>query len=99
MKEAIEKAIEGGWKPRGVEIKEWSSKENVFNLIPWQEVTSDPLFFQCLGKSFGWEKCTMYSFSTGKVYSENQWLYEIHRFIDHLASGKDAELFFKELLQ
>ena len=74
-----------------------------------QEALLDPAFWQALGKARGWQtscfhldesgryeayrhtaKCGV---STAKSYWELQW----HRFIDHLAEGKDAESFFKGL--
>lgn len=55
MKKAIKKAIDGGWRPRGVAIHEWSSFESMVSLIPWQEIVSDPNFWKCLGKAEGWK--------------------------------------------
>lgn len=53
----------------------------------------DPTFWQSLGKAMGW----------GHIHGEFcdcpgfVWLEEWHRFIDHLAKGKDAESFFSNL--
>lgn len=48
----------------------------------------NPLFWQSLGKAMGWYKGDL-----GRDEWEKQW----HYFIDHLAEGKDAESFFKDL--
>ena len=59
--------------------------------IHYTQITSDPLFWQALGKARGW----------GDFLNETDgrpaWIDRWHRFIDHLASGKDAEGFFKNL--
>jgi hypothetical protein len=52
------------------------------------EVFLDPSFWQALGKARGWAPET----------EEKQWLYYWHRFIDHLAEGKDLESFFADLI-
>lgn len=99
---ATQKSIEGGWKPRGVDIKEWSSFKNMMSLIPWHELTSDPLFWQSLGKAEGdgvsergTPTVSVMSYHGKMMYS---WQVRWHRFIDHLASSQDAESFFKSIL-
>lgn len=87
MKEAIEKAIEGGYDKEGL------------NYLP--EVNFlDIDFWKCLGKALNWKNLQwkkMYGdFVPG--YQTKRWHYEWHRFIDHLAEGKDPEVFFKNLL-
>ena len=103
MKNAIEKAIEGGWN------KEKFSAEHI-NLrvvntetgsidMPLDCVFLDPEFWRCLGKAMVWPKeSSELNVVTGSTNGRENWLYYWHRFIDHLASGKDAESFFKELL-
>lgn len=122
MKEAIQKAIEGGYVNQMI----YNHYDN--NMISYLNfsylVFLDPLFWQCLGKSLGWkgekirmcvgcgvalkwnEDPTMNGKHGGRKGCgsdieeyEGQWLIEWHMFIDHLASGKDADLFFKELPQ
>lgn len=52
----------------------------------WPEVALiDPLFWQSLGKAMGWSP----------MYGE--WKTKWHRFIDHLAEGKDINSFFENL--
>lgn len=155
---AIKKAIEGGY-PIG-----WSDNFGAYmadnknskgeitggHLISNQQVFLDPLFWQSLGKSMGWDKSNRELY-TGKYAHKNlgllcicghtlgahsaesttksqpcfiqdsikdiqcdcekfkktpfqfaesnpEWKELWYRFIDHLAEGKDAESFFKELL-
>jgi hypothetical protein len=67
----------------------------------------DPLFWQSLGKALGWKhmcseqnKYCAYSVKHDvECIYHKQWLYHWHRFIDHLASGKDINSFFEELLK
>lgn len=65
-----------------------------------EELLLDPSFWQSLGKALGWrdysnadlcrECVTKYSPMSG-------WRAYWHRFIDHLADGKSAELFFESI--
>jgi len=100
--ETIKKAIEGGWKNKIKQATPILSRR--FGLKTAQEmyfmwVFSDPSFWQCLGKAMGWE--IMYrpykSGSTRNFDAIQGWLYQWHRFIDHLAEGGTAEEFFKEI--
>ena len=69
----------------------------------WERFTSDPLFWQSLGKALGWD----YSEKKDRVYYwmedidecqyNDRWRNEWHRFVDTLAEGKSTEDFFKEL--
>lgn len=49
-KTAIEKAIEGKWKPPSS-----VSAEGLLRDFEWQIFALDPLFFQALGKALGWD--------------------------------------------
>lgn len=94
METAIKKAMEGGY-PQASYLK-----QEIFLL--------DPLFWQALGKGCGWTSiCNV----CRKIYVDecfinhvgqpigSVWKYNWHRFIDHLAEGKDAESFFTSLLE
>ena len=118
MKEIIKLAIEGGYSAPAVEstIKFWEEDKNnpeeAESYAYWVVMQSvlNPKFWECLGKSLGWEKWTCHS--CGEKYlgdklcpkckfgkaTRKDWTHHWHRFIDHLASEKDPELFFKELL-
>lgn len=104
IEQAIKKAIEGGYKApccnRDIKLAEHLT-ENL------NMVFLDPLFWQCLGKAMGWDgsgecNCDMREGIHHDQCPANDfknWLYHWHRFIDHLAEGKDAESFFKELFE
>lgn len=100
MEEAIKKAIKGG-----------------YTTFTWQDVQDgdgsdvllDPAFWQCLGKSLGWNEvhyihCPAIDYhgysNPGECTcsARYEWKAKWHSFIDHLASGEDADSFFKELL-
>lgn len=85
IEQAIQKAIEGGY---GKGREDFIRKLPEFAL---SQVWLDPLFWQALGKSLGWDE----DISEG---NNPEWQAYWHQFIDHLASGKDAESFFAGLL-
>lgn len=72
----------------------------------------DPLFWQALGKAMGAEgtvcildgseieknKCILNGHYDWDCDFIPVWKWEWHRFIDHLASGGDAETFFADLI-
>ena len=72
------------------------------------DVLLDPLFWQALGKAMGWDDIVHIG-QKGNVLKiinnghhceglcRNGWKWHWHQFISHLAEGKDAESFFKEL--
>jgi len=107
--ETIKKAIEGGYKlpekyivnKDTIEIKLWNGGDDT----EWtpKNIYLDPLFWQSLGKSLGWDKKAKKGyvrFCDIKDESGNTqfyWNYMWHRFIDSLASGKSIEEFFNEL--
>lgn len=86
MKEAIQKAIEGGYDHDYTFLVDMMEgrKDTMFLL--------DPLFWQALGKAKGWDD------DEGNIWGGKRWLGFWHDFIDHLAEGKPAEDFFTNLL-
>lgn len=69
----------------------------------WQMV-SKPLFWQALGNSLGWfypdgRSVAKYTNNDPKRTQKDMWLWHWHRFIDHLAEGKDIDIFFNDLLK
>lgn len=96
IQQAIEKAESSGY------VAEWRKWKGTIN-----EAFLDPLFWQSLGKAMGWEEKDKEMKKTfllvgGKNEEDmaavwREWFHQWHRFIDHLAEGKDAESFFKEL--
>lgn len=111
MEEAIKKAIEAGYIGTQVTEKTWSGiNTDTLKKFP-QLVLLDPLFWQALQKtqpSWRRKKATNGK-EVGKIVLRSPfgyaldknvewWEYTMHRFIDHLAQGKSADSFFKDLL-
>lgn len=100
MKEAIQKAIEGGYKATTTwkntfthDVEERANTASVILL--------DSLFWQALGRALGWPKKAEPKESKGSIVNllfETHWRYQWHLFIDHLASGESTEEFFTTLL-
>ena len=84
IQEAITKAIEGGWMNK-------VTTEYGYSDTRWQIITSDPLFWQSLGKAMGWRQ------DEDQWGDRAEWASQLHRFIDHLIEGKTPEQFFEEL--
>lgn len=92
IKDAITKAIEGGYKT------------GTLGAFGWERMVLDPLFWQSLGKAMGWgKKCFCQKIREmchprceEEGYAEG-WEIQWHRFIDHLAENKSAESFFETL--
>lgn len=75
------------------------------------EVVLDRFFWQALGKGLGWKAecyiCGAREEDGHKIYcsrmgwsgivDKNTWRFYWHRFIDHLADGKDINSFFEEI--
>lgn len=113
IEQAIKEAVKGGWVPKNLES--WNKRpsdtaEALHFLYPTAEALVqsgrlsewflDPAFWQALGKARGLHHD--YHMEAGeRVYAGHtgKWKAEWHRFIDHLAEGKSAEDFFKELLK
>lgn len=94
IEQAIEKSIEGGYKWNGGPREcSWGHYDHAF---------LDPLFWQSLGKALGWAEevkvIHSHPVESDIVREKTEgWKWEWHRFIDHLAEGKDAESFFESL--
>lgn len=91
MEAVIKKAIEGGYDlPKCLPETAWKHLCNVNMFV------LDPLFLQALGKSFGWR----YQDSLDREGRLNgEWIEQWENFIHHLASGKDIDSFFTNLLK
>lgn len=95
MEQAIKIAIENGY-----EHEEYDLDECMKHLKRWKPEISailiDPLFWQALGKGLWWEKKHTHNVEDGY---DNCWECFWHRFIDHIAEGKDIDSFFANLLK
>lgn len=91
---AIQKAREGGYENLTV------SQYNLFKdgKLRWQIYTSDPLFWQSLGKAQGWWDGFMPAWRPKGQERKPEWIEQRDRFIGHLDSGQDAESFFKKII-
>jgi hypothetical protein len=92
MKNAIEKAIEGGFEPSHVN---WEDHD-------WKEFCWSPKFWQCLGKALGGMQITIKKSSLVKEHIRTKrfsWKRRWHGFIDWLAEGKSPDEFFTNLLK
>jgi hypothetical protein len=97
IQKAITKAEKAGWVAVGVYkatgFNEWG---RAFLLTC---VFTDPGFWQALGIALGWENeetCPTCGYLSAENWGK-RWKAEMHRFIDHLADGKDAKSFFETL--
>lgn len=115
--QAIKKAIEGGYTFHKIEGTQWFKKTGMksYKNVHITEVFLDPLFWQCLGKSMGWNadnshRCSLNhierlgksiacTFCEGQGKDGIYWLTQWHTLIDHLASGGDVEGYLKSLLK
>jgi hypothetical protein len=111
IEQAIREAVETGWRPskyqhdldyvgnKAAYFFEHQSGDKRFpSEGTWlSEIFMSPLFWQALGKAKGWDEGKYWD----EIYpnSPYQWMWQHiwHRFIDHLAEGKDAESFFASL--
>lgn len=109
-KEAIEKAIEGGWhldtpniarfaNDKGVQLYETDGLKTYVAMEA--EIALDPSFLQALGKALGWEKET-HAFVHGRedvtTIGGRTWLIRAFQFYEIVLTGGDTEKFWEELL-
>jgi hypothetical protein len=91
----IEDAIKGGWKTS----KNWHKWMGDYLMvcddgdgnIPVSEILLDPLAWQSVGKTRGWEPYAPYDMTAGEQEYIGEWVERWHEFIDHLADGKSIE--------
>ena len=112
IEETIKEAIDGGWDNKNLRFdgkhwRQWDGTENepiVFKDELYGKVFLDPLFWQALGKGMGWEenyhrivRSPCNDMPGRYAWTGPQFIYEMHLFIDHLASGGEIEEFFAKL--
>ena len=104
LNKAIQDAIRDGYLLDGKKLLYYEkygywyidNGNNDWDIVCLNEILLDPLFWQCLGKSRGWNK-TSSNFSKKKITITEYWRPVWHRLIDHLADGKDITSFFDSL--
>jgi len=109
IEQAIKKAImEGGYGPSFWRSRherdphtEWIGTEysEVYGEDALRKHFLDPSFWQSLGKALRWGENEMLLqwAHDGVPIGDTHWLYQWHRFIDHLAGSGTAESFFETL--
>lgn len=98
-KEAIEKAIAGGWSFIHTDLP-WSwtgyAGINGEHEFTWQTLALDPSFWQSLGKVLGWKEIG--GKPSGSYFENYTWLGHAHRFYDLILTGGDTDSFWQDLL-
>lgn len=102
-KGATIKSIEYNYLADKVFVK-FNEKEIPSMVFTYRTLTTYHKFWQALGKGLGWEntyRTRTVDYITDKQVGNHkaitEWQYQWHRFIDHLAEGKDINSFFLEL--
>lgn len=100
IENAIRDAVEKGWVAGSNPETKDPMMQSMYRTF------LDPAFWQALGKARGWGKNiysgVMHHLDEGDKLVTDKWempvyQYQWHHFIDHLASGGDAESFFATL--
>jgi hypothetical protein len=97
LEQAITDALAQGYQPSIEEIPEAASFSALQILVAMKsDVFLDPGFWQALGRARGWttDEDGKYWKGTVAEWKANYWKTHWHSFIDHLAAGKDIEVFF-----
>lgn len=94
IQQAIQKAIEGGWKTIRKNLD--GSPSAIKETQEIHQVLLDPLFWQSLGSALGWEKEDKINYLSVS-FTRKSWFYYWHRLLDYLSSGRTIEKFFEEL--
>jgi len=99
IEQAIKEAVEKGGYHEGYHLAHFGDFGDVLFAadkgarsiaVVVAEILLDPSFWQALGKARGWD-------ATVAIPVMQDWLGYWHKFINHLAEGKDAESFFASL--
>lgn len=102
-KQAIIKAIEGRWKPWEYVGQPEDSFTDILadNKNDQAMIALDPLFWQALGKSLGWDESTFHRVANGIEYQEyaydEVWRLFAHRFYDLILTNGDINKFWADL--
>jgi hypothetical protein len=93
IEQAIKDAVEKGGYHKDLLKILMTVKDEILRGAAIDHALLDPHFWQALGKARGWKG------SAGSFYGMNMesWKLHWHRFVDHLAEGKDVESFFSSL--
>jgi len=101
IEQAIKEAVEQGYEPKLERFPEIVDVPVMQIAAAMQaDVFIDPDFWQALGRARGWTTDQDFKYWQKSIaeWKAKYWKTFWHRFIDHLAEGKDAESFFQSLL-
>jgi len=93
MKEAIRKAIDGGYGYQGF-IRGTGDYDSHVSALENGDTLLDPLFWRALGKSCGWSMNP----HNNVIAMMPKYLFEWHRFIDVMDNNGDTDKFWDDLL-
>src|ERR1044072_5183491 len=99
IEQSIKEAGDQGYQPNVERYPEMEGISPLQIAMAMQaDVFIDPAFWKALGKKRGWTTDNDFKYWQKSVveWEEKYWKKFWHRFIDHLAEGKDAESFFQE---
>ena len=110
IQETIEKAIEGGYKGDKhflINLPEYAKSQIWLDPLFWQSLSKAMRWKKWTWVSWkdSWSNLTQMQATNDDDFSPNwpngscrySWVYQWHRFIDHLADGGTPESFFKNL--
>lgn len=103
-KEAIEKAIEGGWDCKIVKQEPLEMRRKNSEHISHTQAALDPLFWQALGKSLGWEMIWNGQYMNTRhnpkeLVMVEGWEYNAHRLYDLILTNGDTDAYWEEILK
>ena len=87
IEQVIQKAIEGGYERTK---RNYTRELGRFHVC---EIVLDPLFWQALGKSMGWNGVN----HLAPEMPTWRWREYLHDFLDHIADGGTIESYFEQL--
>jgi hypothetical protein len=107
IEQAIKEAVENGMWKHGYQLfglfgdgffEVWNAAHTQ-DRITFEQAFLDPSFWQAFGKARGWINCEGRACGNclQPLPDNHNIHYQWHRFIDHLAEGKDADSFFAAL--
>jgi hypothetical protein len=102
IEQAITQALAQGYKPGLEHIPEAADFSPLQIAVAMKsDVFLEPAFWLALGRAQRWttDEDGKYWKGTLAEWKANYWKTHWHNFIDHLASGKDAESFFETVLK
>lgn len=107
-KEAIDKAIEGGWSGFFARGYTWNGKgitDIDGDFWTYEEVALDPTFWQALGKALGWPEDWYIGESRfkdkvdGRLYRTHCPKWHAHVFFELILAQEDTKTFWEEIIK